>query len=215
MPGNLSWGSHKKRTPLSEWRSKIYLLREMVLAGGWQFLAMKCAHHTLFAEHTHPQLKTPVWLWVAPWIEGANPVLTITSRVSVTGGCGAAVCRRSQWAAPCQSQLLPGNPEMDVNSPSCSRNLSLSEPARRSMAEHVAPLLKQILERAARTKGRRYVRRHMEEDIAGDMAGDAPLEGEAPCQSRDTPEGLCLWITHTRAGTPAKGLQPVGGPCQS
>lgn len=55
----------------------------------------------------------------------------------------------------------------------------------------------------------------MEEDTAGDMAEDAPLEGEAPCQSRDTSEGRDLWRTHTRAGTPPKGLKPVGHSCQS
>lgn len=99
---------------------------------------------------------------------------------------------------------------MEVNSPSCSRNLSLSEPARRSMAEHVAPLLKQILERAAHTKGRRYVRRHMEKDIAGDMAGDAPLEGEAPCQSRDTPEGLWLLENPYQSRDTPKGTSACG-----
>lgn len=155
--------------------------------------------HILFAEHAPPN---PKLQYDCEWHHGLRAT---TGRASVTGGCRAAVCGRSQWAAPCLSQLLTVNSEMDVNSPWCSRNLNLSEPVRRSMSEHVAPLLKQIWERAAPIKGRRYVRRHMEEDIDGDMAGDAPLEGEAPHQSRDMPEGLWLMENpYQSRGTPER-----------
>lgn len=75
---------------------------------------------------------------------------------------------------------------------------------------HVVPLLGGSCQgkKHMRRQGRRNWRRDMDGDIVGGIAGGVFLEEGGPSKSRDIPQTLQPWVTHTRAGTVLRDSSP-------